>query len=251
MTLTRHRLRCADGVELDLGQLPADDAAVSLAMLHAARDRIFELEREAAAGTISGVEAGAAEPPPPSSSSSSSPPPPPPPAAAAESDGAPVAAALATSCLVPRGKFDLVLTDGGVLRGSSPTQHFCVHAQDMFHMASVPKGDSVKPLMLMIVQLRSAPVVHKVKGGSKAGPAAYLVMQFAQKDFEAVGGRFVSALSTAAKLQVASPSDSVFRTLVAKPNQPSCAIKVRSCLQFLLPPLTVLPLPMAVLPRAQ
>ena len=58
--------------------------------------------------------------------------------------------AKATSCVVPRGKFDLVLRDGTphTLCGTAAAQRWQLSMDDIVQLVTVPKGDSVKPMVL-------------------------------------------------------------------------------------------------------
>ena len=136
-----------------------------------------------------------------------------------------VASAEATSCLLPRGKFDLAVTESAALRGIGSSQRFRLPVTDVAHLVAVPKGDSVKPIVLVVAQLRQAPVIEKSNGTKKPCAVAYVVMQFAKKEFEK--DTFVATLSEKAGVKLGLPQPTIFRTAVTKPNQPDCAVKVR------------------------
>ncbi len=143
--------------------------------------------------------------------------------------GEELGAAKATSCVVPRGKFDLVLRDGSphTLCGTAAAQRWQLSMDDVVQLVMVPKGDSVKPMMLVVAQLRQPLATYKIDGTLKSKGSPYLVMQFPGKELEGVPSEFVAAMRTAAALKdVCTPSASVFRSTCARPNQPDCAMKV-------------------------
>eukprot|EP01043_Picozoa_sp_COSAG02_P079805 COSAG02_NODE_18654_length_927_cov_0.764493_1_plen_227_part_00 len=137
--------------------------------------------------------------------------------------------AKATSCVVPRGKFDLVLREGSphTLCGTAAAQHWQLSVDDVVQLVMVPKGDSVKPMMLVVAQLRQPCATYKSDGTLKSKGSPYLVMQFPGKELQGAASEFVAAMTTAAALKdVCTPSASVFRSTCARPNQPDCALKV-------------------------
>ena len=138
-----------------------------------------------------------------------------------------VAAAPSTSLLLPRGRFGLTLTRDGSLVGIAGSQRFTVPVSQILKLISVPKGDTVTPMTLLIAQLRVPLIVTKTSSGSdKEGPA-YFVLQTPTKDWGTME-EFVKQLAQAAELEVVSaPSKAVFCTASPKPNQPNCAVKVR------------------------
>ena len=137
--------------------------------------------------------------------------------------------AQATSCAVPRGKFDLVLRDGvpHTLCGTAAAQRWKLSMDDVVQLVAVPKGDSVKPLVLVVAQLRQPLATYKSDGTLKSKGTPYLVMQFPGKELQGSSGDFVAAMSAAAALKgVCTPSASVFSSTCPRPNQPNCALKV-------------------------
>lgn len=135
----------------------------------------------------------------------------------------------ATSCVVPRGKFDLVLRDGAphTLCGTAAAQQWQLSMDDVVQLVTVPKGDSVKPMMLVVAQLRKPLATHKKDGTLKSKGSPYLVMQFPGKELLGCPAEFVAAMSSAAGLKdICTPSASVFRSTCTRPNQPDCALKV-------------------------
>ena len=137
--------------------------------------------------------------------------------------------AKATSCVVPRGKFDLVLRDGTphTLCGTAAAQRWKLSMDDIVQLVTVPKGDSVKPMVLVVAQLRQPLATYKSDGTLKSKGSPYLVMQFPGKELQGSPSEFVAAMSAAASLKdVCKPSASVFRSTCARPNQPDCALKV-------------------------
>ncbi len=143
--------------------------------------------------------------------------------------GKELGAAKATSCVVPRGKFDLVLRDGSprTLCGTAAAQRWQLSVDDVVQLVMVPKGDSVKPMMLVVAQLRQPCATYKSDGTLKSKGSPYLVMQFPGKELQGAASEFVAAMTTAAALKdVCTPSASVFRSTCARPNQPDCALKV-------------------------
>ena len=147
--------------------------------------------------------------------------------AAAAPSGPPIASAPCISCLVPRGRFDLAVASTGALVGTAASQKFSVSAADILHLLAVPKGDTVQPTTLVVAQLRVPLTVTKTKDGSSKATIPYVVMQVPQKGWDAVRP-FIDKLAAQAKLSVSEPCNSVFRTVSAKPNQPICALKVRT-----------------------
>ena len=143
--------------------------------------------------------------------------------------GKELGSAKATSCVVPRGKFDLVLRDGSphTLCGTAAAQRWRLSMDDVVQLVMVPKGDSVKPMMLVVAQLRQPIATYKSDGSLKSKGSPYLVMQFPGKELQGAPSEFVAAMTTAAALKdVCTPSASVFRSTCARPNQPDCALKV-------------------------
>ena len=143
--------------------------------------------------------------------------------------GEELSAALATSCMVPRGKFDLVLRDGAphTLCGTAAAQHWQLPMDDVVQLAAVPKGDSVKPMVLVVAQLRKPLATYKKDGSLKSKGSPYLVMQFPGKELQGAAVEFVAAMAAAAGAkEICTPSASVFRSMCARPNQPNCALKV-------------------------
>jgi len=151
------------------------------------------------------------------------------PAPAQAPAGKELGVAQATSCVVPRGKFDLVLRDGvpHTLCGTAAAQRWHLSMDDVVQLVAVPKGDSVKPMVLVVAQLRQPLATYKNDGTLKSKGSPYLVMQFPGKELQGSPGEFVAAISAAAALKdVCTPSASVFRSTCARPNQPNCALKV-------------------------
>ena len=155
------------------------------------------------------------------------------PASAAEEElpaGEELGGAKATSCVVPRGKFDLVLRDGAprTLCGTAAAQHWRLAMDDVVQLVTVPKGDSVKPMVLVVAQLRKPLPTYKADGTLKSKGSPYIVLQFPGKELPGAARDFVAQLTTSAgPLKMCAPSPSVFRSMCARPNQPDCALKVR------------------------
>ena len=96
-------------------------------------------------------------------------------APAADADnGEKLAEAKECSCLLPRGKFDLAIT-ANALSGTAKAQQFRVDANNIVQLVCLPKGESVKPVMLVIARLRTPCEVTKSNG--KTGSAKHIVMQ--------------------------------------------------------------------------
>jgi hypothetical protein len=146
--------------------------------------------------------------------------------------GAELGGAMATSCIVPRGKFDLQLRDGAphTLCGTAVAQRWRLGMDDVVQLATVPKGDSVKPMMLVVAQLRKPLPTYKADGSLKSKGSPYVVLQFPGKELSNTVRDFVAQMTSSATPEMCAPSPSVFRSMCARPNQPDCALKVRlSC----------------------
>ena len=98
---------------------------------------------------------------------------------------------------------------------------------DVVQLVTVPKGDSVKPTMLVVAQLRQPLPTFKKDGSLKSKGSPYLVLQFPSKQLEAApAADFVAALTRASNAKMCVPSAAAFRSMCSRPNQPDCALKV-------------------------
>ena len=99
---------------------------------------------------------------------------------------------------------------------------------DVVQLVTVPKGDSVKPMVLVVAQLRKPLPTYKADGTLKSKGNPYVVLQFPGKELPAAAREFVAQLTSSAGCpEMCAPSASVFRSMCARPNQPDCALKVR------------------------
>eukprot|EP01052_Picozoa_sp_SAG31_P012502 SAG31_NODE_733_length_12491_cov_7.073112_7_plen_194_part_00 len=101
-------------------------------------------------------------------------------AASTADDEEKLAEAPETSCLLPRGKLDLTLTPTALV-GTAKAQRFRVGLDCIRQLLCVPKGDSVKPITLVVVRLRAPCQIVKANGKPVSGVTFSFLCQLLEK----------------------------------------------------------------------